>query len=1111
MIEQNRTYHRRSTPSSPAGSCAASPTEAAKHDAPSQRALSFLVGIGLLLFLLPGPLIGERHDAYPAAQPTTNAATMATAQTADLEGQKGSIFGAGGDLVLTLDDAAPPNLSLEASGIGALGFSRWLPAGLFAWLDPARTSSAGLADQLVQGNLAGPIVSDGEFVWGPNVGRFDVQSYLRSRGSPLTDFSDDVALWADYTSVNPKVLLTVLQMHFGLVDGPKREMTPAQIRSAIQTTSLVLAKNFYNHLYTFGSRRPKGKGAPTAAPMVTLSDGTTAQIDASLPSGTFAVAAAIGQASGLGRWQAQMAPDTSDGFTQVYGAMFPGSDPTSTVNEINPPSSTPPDSMLQFPFPQGAVWVYGGPHSWNGDSTPPFSSMDFFLRGGTCAAPPFYYAVSAAGGSTYHPSHYSCWLEIDHGGGWTTSYYHLLNTFGEGGVSRNWIMGSIACQTCAGGYATGPHVHFSLKYNGSYVSLEGVKLSGWTVHVGSTAYTSGYIERDGTTIDPYGSVLNDYNTYFPQGQHSLRFYGNGSNDIDRVKIQVDDPANSNPGPPVDVGAADFTLEWWLKSAPAENNAGATTCGSGNGWVHGNTILDRSRWDNDNDYGISLANGRIAFGVGGAGTGDYTLCGQISVNDGNWHHVAVERRFSDGHLWIFVDGVLDVQADGPDGDISYPNSGAPATTCGPTGDQSCASTDPYLVLGAGKFDQGNSYPPFNGWLDEMRVSKVLRYAGNFTKPSTPFLPDANTLALYHFDEGLGTTLDDVSGYPGGPSNGLLMVGGSPTGPAWSTDTVWSPGPTPTPTSTPTATATPTPTSTPTPTFTPTATPTHTATPTWTFTPSPTHTATATFTASPSPSPTATRTPIVGQVFQDVPPSYWAYDYINALYNAGYVAGCSADPRLYCPDQILLRSESAVFVLRGSYGAIADPPYPAPSKATFKDVKSSFWGFGWIESLWKDGFTAGCGTDPLIYCPNQKHTRAEGSVFFLRVKNGIDYVPPDPTGLFDDVDTGAWYAPWVEAAYNQGLLPACNDDPLKFCPEDKLNRAWAAYMMVQAKGGLPLGGASADNPTPSATPTASQTWTPAPTGTPSPTMTPTPTASPAEPDPTTTPTATASPTP
>jgi hypothetical protein len=106
------------------------------------------------------------------------------------------------------------------------------------------------------------------------------------------------------------------------------------------------------------------------------------------------------------------------------------------------------------------------------------------------------------------------------------------------------------------------------------------------------------------------------------------------------------------------------------------------------------------------------------------------------------------------------------------------------------------------------------------------------------------------------------------------------------------------------------------------------------------------------------------------------------------------------------------------------------------------------------MWIDGFTAGCGTDPLIYCPLQQQTRAEGSVFFLRVMHGPAYTPPAATGIFEDVFLGAWYADWVEAAYNEGILPACNTSPLQFCPEDELDRAWAAYMMVQAKGGLPL---------------------------------------------------------
>jgi subtilisin len=269
-----------------------------------------------------------------------------------------------------------------------------------------------------------------------------------------------------------------------------------------------------------------------------------------------------------------------------------------------------------------------------------------------------------------------------------------------------------------------------------------------------------------------------------------------------------------------------------------------------------------------------------------------------------------------------------------------------------------------------------------------------------------------------------------------------------------------GPTATATNTytPSATATATPTDTATATPTPTATSTATSTPTFTATASdtPTDVPTTVPSATPSstPPPTETPGPTPTPIFGDVPATYWAYDEINALYVAGYVAGCSADPLLYCPDRILNRAESAVFVLRGQYGAIADPPYASPPTPTFTDVASSFWGYGWIESLWQDGFTAGCNTNPLEYCPGRQHTRAEGSVFFLRIKNGVGYDPPPPSGLFADVTASDWYAGWVEAAYNQGLLPACNADPLEFCPNDLLDRAWAAYMMVQAKGGLPL---------------------------------------------------------
>jgi hypothetical protein len=184
-------------------------------------------------------------------------------------------------------------------------------------------------------------------------------------------------------------------------------------------------------------------------------------------------------------------------------------------------------------------------------------------------------------------------------------------------------------------------------------------------------------------------------------------------------------------------------------------------------------------------------------------------------------------------------------------------------------------------------------------------------------------------------------------------------------------------------------------------------------------------------------------------EDVPLDHWAHDYIETLYQGGYIAGCSVDPMLYCPEDILTRAESAVFVERGIHGADFLPDQPA--EQTFADVPLTEWFAKWTTALWNDGYTAGCGTNPFIYCPFQYHSRAEGCVFFLCMMYGSDYVPPEPTGLFADVPITAWYADWVEAAYNAGIIPACQTTPqLLFCPEDPLDRAMAAYMMVQAKG-------------------------------------------------------------
>lgn len=254
--------------------------------------------------------------------------------------------------------------------------------------------------------------------------------------------------------------------------------------------------------------------------------------------------------------------------------------------------------------------------------------------------------------------------------------------------------------------------------------------------------------------------------------YSLRFRGHGTGDIDRVKIKLDAPAV-----PADVGG-NFTLEFWLKASLADNASPACTP-SGDNWIYGNIIVDRDVYGSGDygDYGISLANGRIAFGVS-RGASKKTICGATNVANGKWHHVAVTRSSVTGLMRIFVDGKRDASGTGPTGNVSYRNGRA----------TSYPNSDPYLVLGAEKHDAGPAYPSYNGYLDELRISKGIRYSANFTKPTAPFTADANTVALYHFDEGpagkcAGTVLDSSTG---GTSDGQCKFGGAaPRGPLYTT--------------------------------------------------------------------------------------------------------------------------------------------------------------------------------------------------------------------------------------------------------------------------------------------------------------------------------------
>ena len=327
-----------------------------------------------------------------------------------------------------------------------------------------------------------------------------------------------------------------------------------------------------------------------------------------------------------------------------------------------------------------------------------------------------------------------------------------------------------------------------------------------------------------------GAYTNTRLNFF-QANYVLWFNGSALANVGRVQIPIDTGARG-----ADVGAADFTLELWLRANAGDNMAfdstrtAANTCGVNDGWIHGSVIVDRDIVGaaQNGDYGLALLGGRPAFGINNGLTGT-TLCANTAVADGQWHHVAVTRRRSDGWLRIWIDGRLDAEIDGPDGDISYLD--------GRAGN----SVDPYLVLGGRKIDSDLALKPsFKGWLDDLRLSNTVRYTATF-KPAGSLALDNAVVAHYRFDEASGagnctSTVGDA--FPASPAaSGACLYGGSPAGPLWAVNDnpllvqrlllplIFSslyiaPPPTPTPTATATATLTATPTSTPTPTVTPT---------------------------------------------------------------------------------------------------------------------------------------------------------------------------------------------------------------------------------------------------------------------------------------------------
>ncbi|TCC15470.1 peptidoglycan DD-metalloendopeptidase family protein [Kribbella sindirgiensis] len=159
-------------------------------------------------------------------------------------------------------------------------------------------------------------------------------------------------------------------------------------------------------------------------------------------------------------------------------------------------------------MPNYYMTVTGGPHASDGVNGY-WSSLD--LAGGNASGR---VRSSRDGTATSMCGAGGGWTRVIHPNGFSTDYYHMYNAtyYNATQVGTSALLGTIGRDVCAGGSATGDHVHWSLRtydanYNGTYTWLHGRTIGGWTWWNGSSQYT-GCATRLGVTACPGTAIYN---------------------------------------------------------------------------------------------------------------------------------------------------------------------------------------------------------------------------------------------------------------------------------------------------------------------------------------------------------------------------------------------------------------------------------------------------------------------------------------------------------------------------------------------------------------------------------------------------------------------------
>jgi hypothetical protein len=158
--------------------------------------------------------------------------------------------------------------------------------------------------------------------------------------------------------------------------------------------------------------------------------------------------------------------------------------------------------------------------------------------------------------------------------------------------------------------------------------------------------------------------------------------------------------------------SDFTIAFWAKT---------TDTGGTGQWNAGKGFVDGDVSGATTDFGTALIGAKLGFGIGNPNT---TISSVTSVNDGQWHLLAVTRTSASGAMNVYVDGVLE------------------ATGTGATGLRAAPT-----ALRIGSVQSGGAAKFLNGTMDDVRLyDYVLSGAEIGALTNTTLAPSITTPPL-----------------------------------------------------------------------------------------------------------------------------------------------------------------------------------------------------------------------------------------------------------------------------------------------------------------------------------------------------------------------------